>query len=206
MAAQDRPQLYLITPPTLDLEVFPGLLAGVLDSEAIGCIRLALASQDEDIVGRAADACRMVAHERDVAIVIENHLRMVERHGLDGVHLSDGARKVRAARKELGADAIVGAFCGASRHEGMAAGEAGADYCCFGPVGDSALRSGALAERDLFEWWSDVIEVPVVAEGALTAAIVKDLAPITDFFAIGEEIWNTDDPVSALKALTAAMG
>ena len=206
MAAEDRPQLYLITPPAPDLDLFPGLLARVLDSTPVSCLRLALASRDEDMIGRAADACRMVAHERDIAIVIENHLKLVERHGLDGVHLSDGARSVRAARKDLGADAIVGAYCAASRHEGMNAGEAGADYVCFGPLGDSALGTGTRAERDLFTWWSDMIEVPVVAEGALTPALVRDLAPVTDFFAIGEEIWSTEDPVAALGALCAAMG
>lgn len=206
MAAEDRPQLYLITPPAPDLDLFPGLLARVLDSTPVSCLRLALASRDEDMIGRAADACRMVAHERDIAIVIENHLKLVERHGLDGVHLSDGARSVRAARKDLGADAIVGAYCAASRHEGMNAGEAGADYVCFGPLGDSALGTGTRAERDLFAWWSDMIEVPVVAEGALTPALVRDLAPVTDFFAIGEEIWSTEDPVAALGALCAAMG
>lgn len=206
MAAEDRPQLYLITPPAPDLDLFPGLLARVLDSTPVSCLRLALASRDEDMIGRAADACRMVAHERDIAIVIENHLKLVERHGLDGVHLSDGARSVRAARKDLGADAIVGAYCAASRHEGMNAGEAGADYVCFGPLGDSALGTGTRAERDLFTWWSDMIEVPVVAEGALTPALVRDLAPVTDFFAIGDEIWSTEDPVAALGALCAAMG
>jgi thiamine-phosphate pyrophosphorylase len=206
MAAEDRPQLYLITPPAPDLDLFPGLLARVLDSTPVSCLRLALASRDEDTIGRAADACRMVAHERDIAIVIENHLKLVERHGLDGVHLSDGARSVRAARKDLGADAIVGAYCAASRHEGMNAGEAGADYVCFGPLGDSALGTGTRAERDLFTWWSDMIEVPVVAEGALTPALVRDLAPVTDFFAIGDEIWSTEDPVAALGALCAAMG
>lgn len=206
MAAEDRPQLYLITPPAPDLDLFPGLLARVLDSTPVSCLRLALASRDEDMIGRAADACRMVAHERDIAIVIENHLKLVERHGLDGVHLSDGARSVRAARKDLGADAIVGAYCAASRHEGMNAGEAGADYVCFGPLGDSALGTGTRAERDLFTWWSDMIEVPVVAEGALSPALVRDLAPVTDFFAIGEEIWSTEDPVAALGALCAAMG
>lgn len=206
MAAEDRPQLYLITPPAPDLDLFPGLLARVLDSTPVSCLRLALASRDEDMIGRAADACRMVAHERDIAIVIENHLKLVERHGLDGVHLSDGARSVRAARKDLGADAIVGAYCAASRHEGMNAGEAGADYVCFGPLGDSALGTGTRAERDLFAWWSDMIEVPVVAEGALSPALVRDLAPVTDFFAIGEEIWSTEDPVAALGALCAAMG
>jgi thiamine-phosphate pyrophosphorylase len=34
---------------------------------------------------------------------------------------------------------------------------------------------------------------------------VRTLAPITDFFGIGEEIWRTDDPVAALKDLTTAM-
>ncbi len=48
--------------------------------------------------------------------------------------------------------------------------------------------------------------MPVVAEGALTPALVADLAPVTDFFAFGEEIWQAPDPVAALKALVAAMG
>jgi len=48
--------------------------------------------------------------------------------------------------------------------------------------------------------------VPVVAEGALSPETVADLAPVTDFLAIGEEIWATDDPVAALAALTRAIG
>ena len=39
--------------------------------------------------------------------MIENHVLMVERLGLDGVHLTDGARSVRTVRKNLGSDAIV---------------------------------------------------------------------------------------------------
>lgn len=204
--SEDRPQLYLATPPSFDLDVFPQLLARVLGAHEIACLRLGLATKDEDKVMRAADAVRQVAHEFDVALVIENHIALVERHGLDGVHLTDGARTVRYARKELGQDAIVGAFCAASQHDGMTAGEAGADYVCFGPVGETGLGTGARAERDLFQWWSEVIEVPVVAEGALTEALVRDFAPVTDFFAVGEEIWTTEDPVAALGRLFAAMG
>ncbi|WP_372838639.1 thiamine phosphate synthase [Phaeovulum sp.] len=206
MAAQDRPQIYLVTPPAFELETFVPRLSAVLDAVDIACLRLALAGRDEDAIARAADACRMVAHERDVAIVIADHLHLVERHGLDGVHLMDAARTVRAARKDLGADAIVGSWCGASKHAGMSAAEAGADYVCFGPLGQSALFNGTVAERELFAWWSEVIEVPVVAEGALTAELVADLAPVTDFFAFGDEIWASPDPVAALKAMVAAMG
>lgn len=84
MSAEDRPQITLITPPALDLDVFPDQLARVLDSVEVACLRLSLASRDEDEILRAGDAARVIAHERDVAIVIENHVLMVERLGLDG--------------------------------------------------------------------------------------------------------------------------
>jgi thiamine-phosphate pyrophosphorylase len=190
----------------MDLDSFPNQMARMLDAVEIACIRLALAAKDEDTIGRAADALRAVAHERDVAVVIDTHFRMAERHGLDGVHLPDGAKHIRDARKHLGADAIVGAFCGTSRHDGMNAGEAGADYVAFGPVGATALGTGLPVDRELFAWWSEVIEVPIVAEGGLTDALVLDYAGITDFFAIGPEIWRAADPLAALKALIAPLG
>ncbi|WP_422001072.1 thiamine phosphate synthase [Roseovarius mucosus] len=205
MAETEQPQIYLITPPEFELSVFPDTLARVLDSHPVACVRLALASRDEDRIARAADACREVTHARDVALVIESHLMLVERHGLDGVHLPDAGRSVRAARKELGEDAIVGCFCGTSRHDGMNAGEAGADYISFGPVGASPLDDGARVDMDVFDWWSKVIELPVVAEGALDLALVAQLTPMADFLAFGEEIWREEDPVAALGRFIAAM-
>ena len=205
MTALELPQLYLITPPELDVQTFPDLLGKVLDSTDIACIRLDLSTTDEGILTRAADACREVAHARDIPLVITDHFLLAERLGLDGVHLSDGARLVRKARAELGKDAIVGAHCGTARHEGLNAGEAGADYVSFGPVGVTELGDGSFAEPDLFTWWSDVVEVPIVAEGALDVDAIRDLTPITDFFAIGDEIWQAEDPVAALAALLSAM-
>ena len=206
MATPEQPQIYLVTPPEFELSAFPAQLAAVLDAHDIACLRLALASQDEDRVARAADALRETAHARDVPLVIERHLGLAERLGLDGVHLTDGARSVRKTRSTLGADAIVGAACGASRHDGMSAGEAGADYVSFGPVRPSALGDGTVAEPELFAWWSETIEIPVVAEGNLDEGTIRSLAPVTDFFALGEEVWSNDDPASRLGILIAAMG
>ena len=206
MAELQRPQLYLITPPAFDPTAFCERLGAVLDQAEVACLRLSMATREEDLVARAADALREVAHGRDVALVVENHWSLVERLGLDGVHLSDGARSVRKIRKDLGADAIVGAFCGTSRHDGMSAGEAGADYVSFGPVSPSLLGTGDTAPDDLFGWWSDMIELPVVAEGGLTPDRVATLAGLTDFFAIGEEIWREPDAAAAFKALIARLG
>jgi thiamine-phosphate pyrophosphorylase len=206
MAESERPKIYLVTPPAFDLDSFPDHLSRVLDAQEVACLRLSLATRDEDLVARAADSLREIAHARDIAITIETHVRLVERLGLDGVHLRDGARSVRATRKALGPDAIVGAFCGASRHDGMNAGEAGADYVSFGPAGQSGLGDGTLAPRELFEWWSEMIELPVVAEGALDEETVASLSNVTDFFAVGEEIWREEDAAAALGRLILAMG
>jgi thiamine-phosphate pyrophosphorylase len=206
MAAEDRPQITLITPPSFDPDSFADRIGRVLDGVEIACLRLSLGTRDEDTLMRAADAAREAGHARDVAVVIDNHLILAERLGLDGVHLTNGSRNVRKVRTDLGADAIVGAFCGTSKHDGMTAGEAGADYVAFGPVGETRLGDGSRAEFDLFEWWSEVIEVPVIAEGALTAELVTRFGPVTDFFAVGEEIWGAEDPLAALKALLAPLG
>jgi thiamine-phosphate pyrophosphorylase len=188
MTTPEQPQLYLITPPAFELETFPQTLARVLDSQSIACVRLALSTRDEDVVLRAADALREITDARDIALVIADHTLLAERIGLDGVHLTDAARSIRHARKTLGDDAIVGSYCAGSRHDGMAAGEA-----------------GSYAELDLFKWWSEVIEVPVVAEGGLDEDLIRILSPYTDFFGIGDEIWASDDPAQALAALIAAM-
>ena len=205
MSQEDRPQIYLITPPELDLEVFPQRLARVLDAAEIACLRLSISSRDEDHISRVADTLRDVAHRRDVPLVIERHVQLVERLGLDGVHLADGARNVRKIRKDLGEDAIIGAYCGITRHEGINAAESGAEYVAFGPVGDSVLGDGTRADLELFQWWTEMINVAVVAEGALSPELVRQLSPLTDFLAFGDEIWREEDPVAALKVLSDCM-
>ena len=204
MSTKDLPQIYLVTPSVIDLDFYPDQLARVLDSVEIACLRLGLASSDEDHISRSADALRDIAHARDIMLVIERHALLVERLGLDGVHLMDGGRNLRQLRKDLGEDAILGAYCNTSRHDGLTAGEAGADYVSFGPVAASALGDGVQVDPELLSWWSEMIEVPVVAEGGLTADSIRSLSHKVDFFAIGAEIWTQDDPLAKLQMLAAA--
>ena len=204
MSTEDLPQIYLVTPSMIDLDFYPDQLARVLDSVEIACLRLGLTSSDEDHISRAADALRDIAHARDIMLVIERHALLVERLGLDGVHLMDGGRNLRQLRKDLGEDAILGAYCNTSRHDGLTAGEAGADYVSFGPVAASALGDGVQVDPELLSWWSEMIEVPVVAEGGLTAVSIRSLSNKVDFFAIGAEIWTHDDPLAQLQMLAAA--
>lgn len=196
--------LYLISPPAPDPATFADQLRVILDSIEIAALRLELPGLAEDSKLRLCDSVRSVTEERDVAVVCTDDIGLMERAGLDGVHLSSGSRGVRKAREQLGADAILGAYCGASRHDGMIAAEAGADYVAFGPVADDGSKLREVAGDDIFSFWSEAIEVPVVAEGFLTPERIRQLSLVTDFFAIGPEIWSSNDPVSRLTELAAS--
>lgn len=200
MADPEQPQIYLITPPQFELSGFSNDLSLLLDSFEIACVRLRCASEAADDIGRAADTLREVCHTREVPIVIENHGKIAAGHGLDGVHLTDGARQIRYVRGLLNDDAIVGSFCENSRHYGLSAGEAGADYISFGPVTENPLSPTEPVEIETFQWWSEVIEIPVVAEGGITLEMAEKLAQFTDFFALGPELWTAPDgPKDALS-------
>jgi thiamine-phosphate pyrophosphorylase len=199
MAAPALPQLYLIVPPGVPAG-FPARLAAAMDAHPPACVRLGAGPDEAAIRGDAA-AIAPLCRARDVPLLLESHFRLAADLGLDGVHLPDGARHVRAARAALGARASIGAFCGVSRHAAMAAGEAGADYIAFGPVGATALGPGEVAEPDLFAWWSELFELPVVAEGGVTDQAAAALARCTDFLALGPELWGAADPAAALAAI-----
>ena len=200
------PKIYLVSPPELDLSgTFPEKLKGILTVFEIACFRLQLSSEDEYEIGTIADCMREICHARNVTILINNHMLLVEKFGLDGIHLTDGSRNIAKARKLLGKDAIVGAFCGLSRHTGMTAGEAGADYVSFGPVSVSGLNNGEVAKSDLFNWWSELVELPIVAEGRLTAEKIKEIGSVTDFLAFGQEISESENPGETLGQLMSAV-
>ena len=205
MSDQESTQLYLITPTDAALSFYTETLAPLLDKFPLACVRLGLVSEEESAISRHADQLREVAHARDVSAVITTHYRLVDQLGLDGVHRVDAAKTLREIRDELGVDAIVGAHCGTSRHTGMNAGEAGADYVSFGPMTQTALGDEAVAEFETFEWWSQMVELPVIAEGNLTLDVATTIAPVADFIALGPELWNTDDPAKTLADYMACI-
>lgn len=191
-------RLYLVTPPHFEPEPFAALTERALATGLVACLRLDLGAAPEEAWRAAASALGPVAHGRDVALVIAEHHRLVEPLGLDGVHLAASRTPVREARKALGPERIVGAFAGASRHLAMTVAEAGADYVSLGPVGDvGALGEGSRAEDELFEWWAEMIETPVVAEGGVTLEDARRLGGWADFFVPELSVWESPDGIEA---------
>ena len=200
-----RERLYLVTPPRVGPDFVP-LLERALAAAPVACLRIDLGQAPEEEWRAAADLLTPACHAAEVALVVADHWRLVEPLGLDGVHLGDARTSLREVRKALGADRIVGAFAGASRHRGMVLAEAGADYVAFGPVGDTGLLGDEQRARDdLFQWWSEMIETPSVAEGGVAEADAARLSAAADFIVPDRRFWEAADPAARLGAYAAAL-
>ncbi len=194
-------QLYLVTPQGFDPPAFAQLLERALAAHAVACLRIELGAQPEERWHKAVDHLMPVAHAHDVALLIADHYRLVGPLGLDGVHLATGRMPVREVRRALGAERIIGAFAGASRHMGMTLADAGADYVSLGPVGETGdLGDGRRAEDELFHWWAEVIETPVVVEGGVTPSDAARLARYADFVVPDPSVWVAPGGIEAALA------
>lgn len=205
----DKPQaqLYLVTPRQADLETLTPALAAALAVHSIACLRIDLGDAPEAEWRRAVNHLMPVAHAHDVALVVAEHHRLVAPLGLDGVHLGTSRTPVREARKALGADRIVGAFGGTTKHLAMTLAEAGADYVSLGPVGDTgALGDGKLVDDEIFRWWAEMIETPVVAEGGVGPEDAGRLAAFADFIVPDMAVWSAPGGlVAGLEPYVAAL-
>jgi thiamine-phosphate pyrophosphorylase len=186
-------QLYLIAPDPLPDE-FATALQAALAAGDVAALRLT--ARDRDLVMPVLPITR--AH--GTALILDGPPALAAVAGCDGAHVTD-VDDVPAARRALG-DLQLGVFCGGSRDAAMRAGESGADYVAF-----DAISDGAACNTDVIQWWAELMELPVVAEGAITAANCAHLVRAgADFLAVRDAVWNDPrGPAAGVRALLAAM-
>ena len=209
MAAEPTCRLYLITPPAFDPLAFRDLLAAALDAGDVGAVQLRLKDVDDDAIRRAVDLLRPVAQSRNVAFLLNDRPDLAVATGCDGAHVGQEDMRVRDARRILGDELTLGVSCHGSRELAMTGGEAGADYVAFGaffPTGSKA-DAPVEAEPEILAWWSEMMELPSVAIGGITA---ENCGPLVragaDFLAVISAVWgHADGPAAGVRAMNAAI-
>jgi thiamine-phosphate pyrophosphorylase len=123
------------------------------------------------------------ANSRDLAVLLVDSAEAARQARASGVYIVSPANGASAARKVLGADAIVGAACGLSRHDAMEAAEAGADFVAFDASHDGARERAV----ELSQWWDEITGVPCALSLAKARPARSTLADARADFLILEE-------------------
>ncbi len=199
-------RLYLITPPTLT-DDFPDRLAAALDAGDVAAVQLRLKDAPDSTLQKTIEALRPIVQSRDVAFLLNDRPDLAKKHGCDGAHVGQTDLAAAQARNILG-DLTLGVTCHNSRHLAMEAAEAGADYVAFGAFYPTTTKEPpALAEIETLRWWAEMMEVPCVAIGGITAANCAPLVQAgADFLAVVGAVWNfCSGPADGVKAMIKAI-
>jgi thiamine-phosphate pyrophosphorylase len=192
------PRLYLATPVVDDPSPLQASLPGLLAAADVAAVLMRLATVDQRTMISRIKALAPAVQNAGTALLLDGHVELVARGGADGAHLT-GFEAMEDALPTLKPDRIVGVGGLSTRHDSMAAGEAGADYVLFGEPDANGQRPSLDAIAERLHWWAELFEPPCVGFAASREEAYKFAAAGADFILIDDLIW--DDPRGATAAL-----
>jgi len=192
------PRLYLATPvvddPASLIASLPGLLAG----RDVAAVLLRLKPADPRTMISRVKALAPIIQDQGAALLLEGHAELVARGGADGAHLT-GIAALQESLPSLKPGRIAGIGGLTTRHDSMAAGEAGADYVLFGEPDAGGERPSVEAIAERLQWWDQLFEPPCVGYAVSREEAYEFVVAGADFIQVGEFVW--DDPRGAAAAL-----
>ena len=135
--------------------------------------------------------------KKDIAVIIEDNVPLVQSSGADGIHLSGDDEEIfEAAINTLSEDVIIGVSAKQSRHKAMLFAEQGCSYIGLN-LEEKVEANDDTEEFDLppqISWWVSLFSTPCVAWNisSLEEAIEATKAG-ADFLGLTPSYWQQGD-------------
>ncbi|QOZ82327.1 MULTISPECIES: thiamine phosphate synthase [Chromobacterium] len=192
--------LYAITPDTEDSARLLSLAQAA--APHIDILQYRNKSPNAALRLEQARALAELCRRHGVVFIVNDDVELAASVGADGVHLGRDDAALSAARRRLGAGALIGASCYDSLERARRAVAAGASYVAFGAVFPSGTKpDAARAELGLFAE-ARGLGAPLVAIGGIDAGNAGQvLAAGADAIAVIGGVFGAADPAGAASEL-----
>lgn len=196
-------QIYLISPPKIDINDFPEKLEIALKTGKVPVFQLRLKNYLNDEIIQIGKKLLTICRKYKTLFILNDDLDLALKVGADGVHLGSEDQNIALVRKNSPKNFIIGASCYDSRHLAVEAIEAGADYVSFGTFFTSQTKnSKGKPTTEILKWASEVLNVQIVAIGGINDSNAKILSDEgADFVAVISDVW--DNPKGIEEAINS---
>jgi thiamine-phosphate pyrophosphorylase len=171
----------------------------LLAAADVAAVLVRLKTVDQRTMISRIKALAAAIQDGGAALLLDGHVELAARAGADGAHLT-GIASLQEALPSLKPDRIAGVGGLTTRHDSMAAGEAGADYVLFGEPDASGQRPSVEAIAERLDWWAELFEPPCVGFAASREEAFEFALAGADFVLVGDFIW--EDSRGAATALS----
>lgn len=204
-------QIYLISPPKIQLKTFSAELEKSLKTSLVPVFQLRLKDYERSEVKKISQELQKICKDNNCQFLLNDDFNLALEIAADGVHLGaeDGSIKLaREKSQKINPNFVIGASCYDSRHLAMEAGEQGADYISFGAFFESKTKkSRGKPTLEILEWSNEILNLPIVAIGGINAENCKPLVKSgADFLAVISYVWEHPNGVEeALNRLNSSI-
>ncbi len=204
-------QIYLISPPKIELKSFSTELEKALKTKLVPVFQLRLKNYSDAEVKKISQELKKICHANNCLFLLNDDFNLALEIGADGVHLGaeDGSIKLaREKSKKINPNFVIGASCYDSKHLAMEAAEQGADYVSFGAFFESKTKkSRGHPTTEIIEWCNEILDLPIVTIGGITDQNCSSLVKAgADFLSVISYVWDHPEGVEkALENLDRAM-
>lgn len=195
----DRCRILLVAPPLADADALAALLTAALSGGDVASVILDSGDLDEASFQASLQKAVPVIQKADAAAIILNDTRIAGRVGADGVHIEGNAATLAEIIEKHTPKMIVGTGNLRDRHGALEIGELQPDYVFFGKIGADTKPDAHPRNLALAQWWSEMIEIPGIAQaGNSLQSVIAAAATGADFVALGRAVFEADDPAKAV--------
>ncbi|KEI70529.1 thiamine phosphate synthase [Endozoicomonas elysicola] len=125
---------------------------------------------------RQAGALKVLCHQYQAMLIINDDIELALDVEADGVHLGQQDESLAYARERLGDYAIIGISCENSLEKAKTAVEQGANYIAFGKFFPSRTKPDAKnAELSILSEARQMFDLPIIAIGGITMENASDV-------------------------------
>lgn len=201
-------QIYLISPPQLNLESFSQELLKVVKTNKIPIFQLRLKNYHNSEIKKIAQELKKICDDHNVLFFINDDLQLAVEIDASGVHLgiddinySQQISLIKKNHQKL----IVGVSCYDSKKLALEAKEQGADQISFGAFFASPTKiSRGSPKIELIDWAKENLNLPIIGIGGINQQNYQILVDKKiDYLALISYVWNHPiSPVEAIKKLS----
>ncbi|MBP7710371.1 MAG: thiamine phosphate synthase [Rickettsiales bacterium] len=197
-------QIYLISPPQIDLKSFSSRLENALKTSLVPVFQLRLKNYEAAEIKKISHELKKICHANNCLFLLNDSYEIAADVEADGVHLGVEDGSIALVRKKSPQNFVIGASCYDSRHLAMEAAEQGADYLSFGAFFESKTKkSRGNPTPEILTWCAEIMNLPIVAIGGISDENCYSLVKAgADFVSVISYVWNhPEGEVVALQKL-----
>lgn len=183
-------QIYLISPPQIELKSFSKRLESALKTGLIPVFQLRLKNCEEKEIVKISKELNKICIQNNCLFILNDFWKIALEQGFAGVHLGEDDGLISNVRKSSGKNFVIGASCYNSRHAAINAIEDGANYVAFGAFFETLTKQAKTkATPEILSWAAEILNVPTVAIGGINQENANQIKQ-ADFAAVISSVWN----------------